>query len=143
MKKDMTKKEFKQYQRLPQEREYYIRKIERLEKQAETVPIVKDKVQSSQKEWPYIETHVTVDAPEPVRYTSIQRDLIRARRSLKDVERRLNKLNKMIVRIDNSRERQIITVRYVDGKSLKDTAIMFDLTEQGVLKIINKIVKSL
>ena len=139
----MTKKEFRQFQKLPAEREYFIRKIERLERAAENVATVKDKVTASEKDWPYTLTHVTVDAPEPVRYTSIQRDLIRARRSLKDVEKRMDILARMITRIEDSRTRQIITVRYVDGKSLKDTAIQFDLTEQGVLKIVNKTIKNL
>ena len=138
----MTKREFKQYQRLPQEREYFIRKIERLERQAENVATVKDKVQASEKEYPYTLMHVTVDAPEPVRYTSIQRDLIRARRQLKDVERRFDKLTRMITTIGDSRTRQIITVRYVDGKSLKETAIQFDMTEQHVLRIINATIKN-
>ena len=138
----MTKKEFRQYQRLPAEREYYIHRIEVLEKKAEAVPIVKDKVSASQKDYPYIEMHVTVDAPEPVRYSSIQRDLIRARRCLKSVEKRLDKLTRMITAIEDSRTRQIITMRYVDGRSLKDTAIHFDLTEQHVLRIVNETIKN-
>lgn len=138
----MTKREFKQYSRLPAEREYYIRKIERLEKAAEAVPIVKDKVQASEKDYPYITMHVTVDAPEPVRYTSIQRDLIRARRMLKDVERRFDKLSRMIASIEDSRTRQIITMRYMDGTSLKVTAIKFDLTEQHIMRIINDGIKN-
>ena len=137
----MTKKEFRQFQRLPAEREYYIRKIERLERAAENVATVKDKVTASQKDYPYTIMHVTVDAPEPVRYSSIQRDLIRARRSLKDVERRMDKLNRMINRIDDSRTRQIITVRYVDGVSLKDTAARFNLTDQHVMRLINIAIK--
>jgi len=139
----MTKREFKQYQRLPAEREYYIRRIERLEKQAEAVPVVKDKVMASQKDYPFIEMHVTVDAPEPVRYSSIQRDLIRARRMLKDVERRFDQLTRMITTIDDSRTRQIITMRYIDGESLKYTAIKFDLTEQHILRIVNDAIKNL
>lgn len=138
----MTKKEFRQFQKLPAEREYYIRKIERLERAAENVPTVKDKVTASQKEFPYTVMHVTVDAPEPVRYSSIQRDLIRARRSLKDVERRMDKLTRMISSIEDSRTRQIITVRYVDGTSLKDTAARFDLTDQHVMRLINIAIKN-
>lgn len=138
----MTKKEFRQFQKLPAEREYYIRKIERLERAAENVPTVKDKVTASQKEFPYTVMHVTVDAPEPVRYSSIQRDLIRARRSLKDVERRMDKLTRMISSIEDSRTRQIITVRYVDGTSLKDTAARFDLTDHHVMRLINIAIKN-
>ena len=138
----MTKKEFRQFQRLPAEREYYIRKIERLERAAENVATVKDKVMASQQEYPYTVMHVTVDAPEPVRYSSIQRDLIRARRSLRDVEHRMDKLTRMISSIEDSRTRQIITVRYVDGVSLKDTAARFDLTDQHVMRLINIAIKN-
>ena len=138
----MTKKEFRQYQKLPSERDYWIRKIERLEKAAENVATVKDKVMASEKDFPYTIMHVTVDVPEPVRYTSIQRDLIRSRRSLKDVERRMDRLTRMISSIEESRTRQIITVRYVDGTSLKNTAAKFNLTEQHVMRLINIAIKN-
>ena len=137
----MTKKEFKAYSKLPQERDYLIRKIERMEKALDAVPIVKTKVQASEKEWPYIETHVTVDAPEPVRYSSLKRDIRRCKIRLKEVERRLDKLDSMIAKIPDSRTRQIMMMRYLDGAKLKDVAIKFDMTEQGTLKIINATVK--
>ena len=137
----MTKKEFKAYSKLPQERDYLIRKIERMEKALDAVPIVKTKVQASEKEWPYIETHVTVDAPEPVRYSSLKRDIRRSKIRLKEVERRLDKLDSMIGKIPDSRTRQIMMMRYLDGAKLKDVAIKFDMTEQGTLKIINATVK--
>lgn len=105
------------------------------------MPIVKTKVQASEKEWPYIETHVTVDAPEPVRYSSLKRDIRRSKIRLKEVERRLDKLDSMIGKIPDSRTRQIMMMRYLDGAKLKDVAIKFDMTEQGTLKIINATVK--
>ena len=138
----MTKKEFRQFQRLPAEREYFIRKIERLERAAENVATVKDKVTASEKDFPYTLTHVTVDAPEPVRYTSIQRDLIRARRSLKDVEKRMDRLTRMINSIDDSRTRQILVMRYIDGEKLMDVSLKMDLTDVHVLRIINEAIKN-
>ncbi len=138
----MTKKEFRHYQRLPAERDYLIRKIERLERAAENVPTVKTKVQSSQREWPFIETHVTVDAPEPVRYTSIKRDIRRSQLRLKEVERRLDKLNAMIASIEDSRTRQIMTMRYIDGMKLMDVSAKMDLTDVHVLRIVNAAVKN-
>ena len=138
----MTKKEFRQFQKLPAEREYFIRKIERLERAAENVATVKDKVMASQTEYPYTIMHVTVDAPEPVRYSSIQRDLIRARRSLKDVEKRMDKLTRMIDRIDDSRTRQILVMRYIDGEKLMDVSLKMDLTDVHVLRIINEAIKN-
>ena len=138
----MTKKEFKAYSKLPQERDYLIRKIERMEKALDAVPIVKTKVQASEKEWPYIETHVTVDAPEPVRYSSLKRDIRRSKIRLETVEKRMDRLTKMIDTIEDSRTRQIITERYIEGRKLMDVAAQFNLTDQHVMRIIGEAIKN-
>ena len=138
----MTKRDFKQFTRLPQEREYYIKRVERLEKSLENVPTVKTKVQSSQKEFPYVETHVTVDAPEPVRYTSIMKDITRTKKRLRNIENRLDKLTGMIESVEDSRTRQILTMRYIDGEKLKTVSAKMDLTDQHVMRIINMAMKN-
>ena len=138
----MTKRDFKQFTRLPQEREYYIKRIERLEKSLENVPTVKTKVQSSQKEFPYVETHVTVDAPEPVRYMSIMKDITRTKKRLRNIENRLDKLTGMIESVEDSRTRQILTMRYIDGEKLKTVSAKMDLTDQHVMRIINIAIKN-
>lgn len=138
----MTKKEFKAYAFLPQEKERCIHRIERLEKSLADVPTVKTKVQSSQKEWPYIQTHVTVDAVEPVRADSIRKDLRRAHNRLTAIERRLDRLDSMIATIEDSRTRQILTERYLEGRKLKDVALRFDLTDQWVMRLINEAIKN-
>ena len=138
----MTKKEFKAYSKLPQERDYLICKIERMEKALDAVPIVKTKVQASEKEWPYIETHVTVDAPEPVRYSSLKRDIRRSKLRLETVEKRMDRLTKMIDTIEDSRTRQIITERYIEGRKLMDVAAKFNLTDQHVMRIIGEAIKN-
>lgn len=138
----MTKKEFRVYMFLPSERERTLRWIERLEKKLSDIPTVKTKVQSSQKEWPYIPTHVTVDAVEPVRADSIRKDLRRAHNRLTAIERRLDKLDNMIATIEDSRTRQILTERYLEGRKLKDVALRFDLTDQHVIRIINGAIKN-
>lgn len=140
---DMEKEEFKRFRGLPEEREYLIKRIETLEKRAEKIQTVKDLVQSSQKEFPYIEKSVSVDAPEPIAYTKNRRELIRRKRRLLYVEKLLDELVHILERIDDSRTRQILTYRYVEGMKLKDVAIKFSLTEQGVLKIINGGIKNL
>lgn len=139
----MTREEFKRFTGLPQEREQLTNRLQRLERDAANVPTVKDKVQASAKEYPYVLTHVAVDAPEPVRYTKLQKEIRRTRRRLNDVEQKLDILVEILSHIDDSRARQILTARYVDGVKLKDVAIQFDMTEQNVLKIIEKVVASL
>lgn len=139
----MTKEDFKRYTGLPTERKQLIDRLQRLEREAANVPTVKDKVQSSQKDFPYVQTHLTVDAPEPVRYTRLQNDIRRTRRRLDNVEQRLDELTEILSRINDARARQILTARYVDGVKLKNVAAQYDMTEANVLKIIKKTVASL
>lgn len=139
----MNREQFRKYRNLPRERDYYESRIKALERKAEAVPIVKDKVQSSQKEWPYIGTHETVDAPDPRRYTKIQREIRRYKILLKRTEKDLDELTKLLAKVDDARTRQILTARYVEGRRLKDVAVKFDLTEQGVIKVINKTIENL
>lgn len=139
----MTREEFKRYTGLPQAREQLTEKLQRLERDAANVPTVKDKVQASAKEYPYIMTHVSVDAPEPIRYTKLQREIRRTRRRLNDAEQRQDELVEILLQVDDLRAKRILEARYVDGVKLKDVAIQFDMTEQNVLKIIEKTVASL
>ena len=139
----MTKEEWRKFCNLPKEREYYERRIKTLERKANAVPIVKDKVQSSQKEWPYIQTHETVDAPQPQQYTKIQRELRRYRILLERTERTLDELTSILAKIEDARARQILVERYVEGRKLIDLAIKYDMTEQGIIKIINKTIEYL
>lgn len=139
----MNKDEFKKYRGLPQERAYLIRKIQTLERREADVQIVSVKVQASEKDYPYTLSHLTVEAPEPVKSTVIKREIIRCRSRLAKVEHDLDELTQILSRVEDARTRQILTARYVDGDRLKDVAAKYDITEQGILKIINAAVKKL
>ncbi len=139
----MTKEEFLKFKGLPKDIDYLSKKLQRLERDAENVQTVKDKVQSSMKDFPYTPTHVTVDAPEPVKFTRIQREIRRTRKRLERAEDLKDELNEILAKVEDGRNRQILYKRYVDGMTLKDVAIEHDLTEQAVLKIIRQEVKKL
>lgn len=138
----MTKEQFRKYRTLPRERDYLERRIRILEIRLENVPIIKDKVKSSAKEYPYIETHLTVDAPDPKKSYKLRKEIQRAKRLLSVVELHMDELTEMIAKIEDSRTRQVITMRYLDGKKLMDVAARVDLTEQHVLRIINEAIKN-
>ena len=139
----MTKEEFLKFKGLPKDIDYLSKKLQRLERDAENVQTVKDKVQSSMKDFPYTPTHVTVDEPEPVRFTKIQREIRRTRKRLERAEDLKDELNEILSKVEDGRNRQILYKRYVDGMTLKEVAIEHDLTEQAVLKIIRQEVKKL
>lgn len=137
----MRKEEIKQYRDLIKERDKIAGQIRRLEKKAADVRTIKDKVQSSMKEYPYISTHEEVEAPEPKQYTQIQRNLYTLRLQDVRIYEELLRLNNYIASIPDSRERGIITSVFVEGKSQKDTAIEYDITDARVSEIIKEILE--
>ena len=139
----MTKDQFRKYKTLPREREYLESRIRALEKRLAAVPIVKDKVQSSEKGYPYLPTHQTVDAPDPRKAHRIRRELNYYQRLLKTNERYTSELVGYLEQIEDARTRQIMTRRYLEGARLKDVAIEFDMTEQWVMRIIENCIKKL
>ena len=137
----MTKKELKRYRAIEREIETLETYIRGLERKAAQVPVVKDKVQSSQKEWPFIETHVTVDAPEPHQYTKIQRLIIRNEALKDELITELTRLDSFIHSIDDPRGQAILIAVYINGKSQAQVAIDMDLSYQRVSNIITEILK--
>ena len=139
----MTKEQFRKYRTLPREREYLERRIRTLERQLDAVPVVKDKVQTSMKDWPYLPAHEAVDAPDPRKAHKIHREIQRVKRLLAVNERYTDELTELIAGIEDSRTRQVMTMRYLEGRKLMDVAAKVDLTEQHVLRIINDTIKKL
>lgn len=139
----MTKEQFRKYRDAYRNREYLERQLRTLEQRAAKVPTVKDKVTASEKDWPYIETHITVDAPDPQTNHKILREIRRCKRLYEKAEHDLDELTSILVTVEDNRARQILTLRYIEGKKLKDVAIQYDMTEQGVLKIISNAIKKL
>lgn len=139
----MTKEQFRKYRTLPREREYLERRVRALERRLEAVPVVKDKVQTSTKEWPYLPAHEVVDAPDPRKAHKIRKEIQRVRRLLAVNERYTDELTELIAGIEDSRTRQVMTMRYLDGRKLMDVAAKVELTEQHVLRIINDAIKKL
>lgn len=139
----MTKEEFKKFKTLPREREYLESRIRSLEQRLGAVPIVKDKVQASEKEYPYLTLHQVVDAPDPRKAHRIRKELAYYKRLLANNERYADEFLDYLVKIEDARTRLIMTRRYLEGRRLKDVAIEFDMTEQWVMRIIENCIKNL
>lgn len=137
----MTKKELKRYRAIEHEIETLDAYISKLERKAERVPIVTDKVQSSQKEYPYIRTHETVQAPEPKSYTKIQRLIIRAEQLKNESITELTRLYDYINGIPDDRGRAILIQVYILGHTQSRVAIDMDLSYQRISNIITEILK--
>ena len=137
----MTKRELRRYRNLESEIETLDAYIKKLEKEADKAPTVKDKVQASSPEWPYIETHVTVDAPEPKRYTKIQRLIVKNERLKAEAVTELTRLDTFIHTVEDVRARDILIQVYIMGHKQSDVAIAMDLSYQRVSNIITETLK--
>lgn len=135
----MTKKELKSYLNLQREVDKLEGTIKKLEREADNVPTVKTKVQSSQKEFPYIETHVTVDAPEPVRFSKIKATIVLKEQRIDEALDAMFKIETFIHTIPDARTRAILEAVAFTDKSQKDIAIEFDLTEGRIAQIIEEV----
>lgn len=138
----MTKEEFKKYKTLPREREYLESRIRSLEQKLGAVPVVKDKVQASEKDYPYLPAHQVVDAPDPRKAHRIRRELAYFQRLLKNNERLTDELVGYLERIEDARTRQIMTMRFLDGKKISDIEAKVYLTERHIHRIIDETIEN-
>ena len=137
----MNKEEFKKFKRLSQERDYLESRIRSLEKRLGAVPIVKDKVQASEKEYPYLTVHQVVDAPEPRKAHRIRRELDYFRRLLENNERLTDELVGYLEKIEDARTRQIMAMRFMEGKKISEIEAKVYLTERHIHRIIDEAVE--
>lgn len=143
----MTKTDLQNYLHLKQSIRQNKELIKKYERDASAVPVVMTKVQKSQKEWPYILSHETVEAPDPVAYTRIQKKILEKRRSLQEMYLEESELElsvlKFVESLENIRDRFIIKAVYVEGRDQREVAIDLDLTEGRVSQIIKEILEKL
>lgn len=137
----MNKEEFKKFKRLSQEHDYLDSRIRSLEKKLGAVPVVKDKVQASEKEYPYLTIHQVVDAPEPRKAHRIRRELDYFRRLLENNERLTDELVGYLEKIEDARTRQIMAMRFMEGKKISEIEAKVYLTERHIHRIIDEAVE--
>lgn len=137
----MNRNDIKQYNDLLADATHIQKSMDAILKKLENVPIVKDKVQSSQKDFPYIPVHVAVDAPDPIRSKRLHDDLARLKqRQLVNFSETIQKaaeIMEFIDKITDPRTRAILRAAIFENKSQKNIAIEFDLTEGRVSQIIS------
>ena len=118
----MTREKLKQYQALKKEIKILEDSIDDLRERSLDIPTVIGKVQSSQKDFPYIEQHISVQMDDPK-----EADVINRRMLIK--EKRKGKANKLILEIEqfisgisDSTDRMIFEMTYINGEKQKDVA---------------------
>ena len=137
----MTRDELKNYRHLVREIAKIEQDIDRLLKRQAKIPDVKDKVQKSMDDYPYTLTHLTVDAKDPLQNDTIERLLILKQARLLKIQHQRLEIEDWIASLEDSRDRQVIEMVYVDGKSQLQVAYDLHMDQSSISKIIDRILK--
>lgn len=133
-----VKNKFEQYRDLLKEIKQLEKEICALTKKKEHVPVIKDKVQASMSEFPYTLTHVTVDAYDPLKATTIDRKIIKRRHAIDDYNMRAIEIEEAIDGIEDSITRQIFRAVYLEGRTQTAIALELNIDQSSVSRLINK-----
>lgn len=117
------------------------RQLDRLNGQLEEVPVIQGKVSGSSKDYPYIESHVTVQMREP-KAASIIKDRIRRKKKRKAwLEAQISEVEEFISAMPDGIEKQIFEMVYLDDMSQGDAAEMVGYTQGRIAQIIKRCTK--
>lgn len=117
--------------------------LDKLYERLEDVPVVRGKVSGSSKDFPYIETHVTVQMEEPKASSAI-RDRIREKEArLKELQTEIEEVEAFIARFPEGIERQVLEMTYLEDMSQANVADQIGYTQARVSQIIRDAVKDL
>lgn len=137
----MDKKKLNQYRVLQKEIPLIEKKLDKLYKSRASIPEISGKVQSSQKEFPYIESHVTVQMYEPKESDRINRQIRINEARLKAAEADKAEIDSFIAGLSDSSDRLIIEMVYMQGKKFEDVGKMLGYTKGRISQKIKDILK--
>ena len=122
------------------------RMIERNKKKIEDerckdIPAVMGKVMGSSSEFPYTGRRFTVQMDEPVEADKSKHRLSRWEKEIKRAMDDIEAVELFIAGIEDVRDREILTYRYIDGMKAVDVAKKVGYTKGRVSQIISKYLK--
>ena len=117
--------------------------LDRLYERLEDVPVVRCKVSGSSKDFPYIESHMTVQMAEPKAASGIK-DRIREREARQKVlQDEIEEVEDFIAGLPEGIEKSVLEMVYLEGVSQKNAAEAAGYTQARVSQIIRDVVKDL
>ena len=137
----MDKKTLNQYRALQREIPKLKKDIERLEERLSKVPTVAGKVAKSSNDFPYILEHVKVQIEEPKLATEIKTQIRYKELRLNKAERDKTAIEQFIAGIEDSTDRQIFELSYIDGKKQREVADEVGYSRSRISQIISKYLK--
>ncbi len=115
--------------------------LDKLYERLEDVPVVRGKVSGSSKDFPYIESHMTVQMAEPKASSAI-RDRIREKEARqKELQTKIEEVEDFIERLPEGIEKQVLEMVYLEDMSQRDAAEAVGYSYGRISQIITSICK--
>ena len=139
----MNKEKLNQYRALLREIPKIKKDIAKLEKRLETVPVVSGKVTKSSRDFPYILEHVTVQMDEPKLAAELKKQIRCKELRLSVAERTKTEIEEFIASIEDSTDRQIFEMLYLNDKKISQTEVgdIVGYTQGRISQIIKSYLK--
>lgn len=117
--------------------------LDKLYEHLENVPVVQGKVSGSSKDFPYIESHMTVQMAEPKTASGIK-DRIREREARqKFLQDEIEEVEDFIAGFPEGIEKSVLELVYLEDMSQADVADQVGYTQARVSQIIRDVAKDL
>ncbi len=137
----MDKKKLSQLRPLKKELELIDRKLDRLYERQENVPVVMGKVTGSSKDFPYTEVRTSVLMDEPKEMDEINKQIRIREKRKEQVESLITEIEQFIAEIPDSRDRQILELRYIEELTMKKVGERVGYSKGRVSQIISSYLK--
>lgn len=137
----MDKNKLNQYRSLQKEIPLINKKLDKLYERRTKIPDIKGKVKASSHEFPYIETHITVDMAEPKENEKITQQIRINEERLKKAESDVLEIERFIASIQDSTDRLIFELTYLKGMKLNEVGDVVGYSKGRVSQKISEILK--
>lgn len=137
----MDKKKLSQLRSLKKELELIDKRLEKLYKRNENVPVVMGKVTGSSKDFPYTEVRTTVLMDEPKESDEISKQMRIKKKRREQVESLITEMEQFIADIPDSADRQIFELRYIEGMKQREIADKVGYSRSRISQIIGRYLK--
>lgn len=133
----MNKEKLNMYKPNKKELVLINRQLDRLNDRLEEVPVIQGKVSGSSKDYPYIESHVTVQMAEPKAASAIK-DRIREKKKRKAwLEAEISEVEEFISAMPNGIEKQVFEMVYLDDMTQEEVGEILLMERSNVSKKIS------
>ncbi len=135
----MDKKELEQYCKLKKEIGYLRNRLDRL--YGRDIPVVAGKVQASERFYPCIRKHVSVQMYEPAANDKLNEAIAILEERQRRCSEKMLEVERYIDGIGDSELRQIFGMRYIEGMKLREIADKVNLDLSVVSKKITSYIE--